>query len=88
MALRACHASQGCPFGGLLKKTRPTRPGPLKAELFFGSKVPGPPKEPKMTAEYPNIESIGSIGSMILALLEVQVLGICPFLQAGGTGQG
>ena len=30
---------------------------------------PGPPKEPKIVAQYPNIESIGSIGSIILAIL-------------------
>ena len=36
-------------------------------------KVPGPPKEPKITAQYPKIESIGSMGSIILAILEVQV---------------
>ena len=33
---------------------------------------PGPPKEPKILAQYPKIESIGSIGSIILAILEVQ----------------
>ena len=36
--------------------------------------VPGPPKEPKIMDQYPKIESIGSIGSVILAILEVQVL--------------
>ena len=35
--------------------------------------LPGPPKEPKIMAQYPKIESIGSIGSIILAILEVQV---------------
>ena len=29
----------------------------------------GPPKEPKIMAQYPKTESIGSIGSIILALL-------------------
>ena len=37
------------------------------------NKIPGPPKEPKITAQHSNIESIGSIGSIILAILEVQV---------------
>ena len=36
--------------------------------------TPGPPKEPKIMAQYPKMGSIGSIGSMILAILEVQVL--------------
>ena len=35
--------------------------------------IPGPPKEPKTMAQYHKIESMGSIGSIILALLEVQV---------------
>ena len=34
---------------------------------------PGPPKEPKIMDQYPKIESIVSIGSIILAILEVQV---------------
>ena len=34
--------------------------------------IPGPPKEPKIMAQYLKTESIGSIGSIIL---EVQVLG-------------
>ena len=33
----------------------------------------GPPKEPKIMAQYLKIESTGSIGSIILAILEVQV---------------
>ena len=33
---------------------------------------PGPPKEPKIMAQYPQIETVGSIGSIILAILEVQ----------------
>ena len=28
--------------------------------------IPGPPKEPKIMAQYPKIESIGSIGSILL----------------------
>ena len=28
--------------------------------------VPGPPKEPKIMDQYPKIESIGSLGSIIL----------------------
>ena len=35
--------------------------------------VPGPPKGPKIMAQHPKIESIGSIGSIILPILEVQV---------------
>ena len=35
--------------------------------------IPGPPKEPKLMDQYPKIETIGSIGSIILAILEVQV---------------
>ena len=35
--------------------------------------LPGPPKEPKIMAQYLKTESIGSIGSIILAILEVQV---------------
>ena len=35
--------------------------------------LPGPPKEPKIMAQYPKIESRGSIGSIILGPLEVQV---------------
>ena len=39
--------------------------------------LPGPPKVPKIMAQYPKIESIGSIGSITWAILEVQVdLGI------------
>ena len=33
---------------------------------------PGPPKEPKIMAQYPKIESIESIGSIILGIFEVQ----------------
>ena len=35
--------------------------------------IPGPPKEPKIMAQYRKTESIGSIGSIISAILEVQV---------------
>ena len=35
--------------------------------------VPGAPKEPKRMAQYPKIETIGSIGSITFAILEVQV---------------
>ena len=31
----------------------------------FMAHIPGPPKEPKIMAQYPKIESIGSIGSSI-----------------------
>ena len=36
--------------------------------------LPGPPKEPNIMAQYPKIESVGSVGSILLAILEVQVL--------------
>ena len=36
------------------------------------SHLPGPPKEPEIMAQYPKIDSMGSIGSIILAFLEVQ----------------
>ena len=36
--------------------------------------LPGPPKEPKIMAQYLKIETIGNIGSIILAILEVQVV--------------
>ena len=39
----------------------------------YGFGVPRPPKEPKIMAQYLQIETIGSIGSNILAILEVQV---------------
>ena len=35
--------------------------------------LPGPPKEPKIIAQYPKIESIGSIGSIVFAFLEVGI---------------
>ena len=35
--------------------------------------LPGAPKEPKIMAKYPKIESIGSIGSITLAILEVHL---------------
>ena len=37
--------------------------------------LPGIPKEPKIMALYPKMESMGSTGSIILAILEVQVDG-------------
>ena len=43
------------------------------AVLWRCKYIPGPPKEPKIMAKYPKIESIGSIGSIILAILEVQI---------------
>ena len=48
---------------------------PLQDRAPFASLwgVPRPPKEPKIMALYPKIESIGSTGSIILAILEVQV---------------
>ena len=46
---------------------------PRAPEGLWSLRVPGPPKEPKIMALYPKIESIGSIGSIILAILEAQV---------------
>ena len=44
-----------------------------KVPEFVRPCLPGPPKEPKIMARYPKMESIGSTGSIILAILEVQV---------------
>ena len=44
--------------------------------LRSGVSEPGPPKEPKLMAQYLKIETIGSIGSIILAILEVEELEI------------
>ena len=41
--------------------------------------LPGPPKEPKIMAQYLKIETIGSIGSIISAILEVQVDPTVPY---------
>ena len=41
--------------------------------LGANARMPGPPKEPKIMDQYPKIEGIGSIGSIILAILEAQV---------------
>ena len=46
---------------------------PEVATISFVLRLPGPPKEPEIMAQYLKIESIGSIGSIILAILEVQV---------------
>ena len=69
------------PHPQTIRKRRPS--GLSRAYLGFGGmdgvstavyEEPGPPTEPKIMAQYPKIESIGSIsiGSSILALLEVQ----------------
>ena len=42
--------------------------------------IPRPPKESKIVAQYPKIESIGSIGSIILAIFEVQVFADISFV--------
>ena len=49
----------------------------LKAWHLGGRSIllPGPPKEPKIISIYPKRESIGSTGSITLAILEVQVDG-------------
>ena len=44
--------------------------------------LPGPPKEPQKLAQYPKIESIGSIWSIILAIVEVQVGHLLQVLKA------
>ena len=41
--------------------------------FFLPSRLPGPPKEPNIVAQYPKIESIGSVRSIILPIWEVQV---------------
>ena len=46
---------------------------PEVAKVEFRLYICGPPKEPKRMAQYPKIETIGSIGSIGLAMLEVQV---------------
>ena len=40
---------------------------------YYINYVPGPAKEPKIMAQYLKIESVCSIGSIILPILEVQV---------------
>ena len=40
----------------------------------FQGYLPGPPQEPNLMAQYHKIEAIGTIGSTILAILEVQVV--------------
>ena len=52
-----------------LMPKRPSALGPTNVCL------PRPPKEHKIVTLYPKIESIGSTGSIILAILEVQVYG-------------
>ena len=47
--------------------------------------LPGPPKESKIMAQYPKIESIGSTGSVILAILEVQVSSMLTDGTSAGT---
>ena len=42
-------------------------------DVYSDPRIPGPPKKPKIMALCPNIESISSIGSIIWAILEVQV---------------
>ena len=53
----------------------PLKPDQYGAMRPHASKepLPGPPKDPKIMAQYPKIESIGSIRSIIFAILEVQV---------------
>ena len=51
-------------------------PIPCDVRLRYKMLLPGPPKEPKIMAQYPKIESYRQyIGSIILAILEFQVLG-------------
>ena len=44
--------------------------GPKRHGSYGMRDLPGPPKEPIILAQYLRIESIGSIGSIILAILE------------------
>ena len=46
----------------------------MSRSLPGDSCVPGPPKVPKIMAQYPKIESMGSMGSILLAILEVQIV--------------
>ena len=57
------------------RRPPPGRPESASDSKYSNKVVPGPPKEPKIMALYPKIESISSIGSMILAVLEIQVKG-------------
>ena len=57
----------------LLCHTHPkTRPKSASSKAYLD--LPGPPEESRIMDQYPKIESIGSIGSIILAILEVQVV--------------
>ena len=49
------------------------RRGDMLISICIYMYVPGPPKVPKIMAQYPKIESMGSIGSTLLGILEVQV---------------
>ena len=64
-------------------------------KLVWGSlRLPEPPKEAKRMAQYPKIERIGSIGSILLAIVEVQVAaadvmpGAASMLKFGGEDVG
>ena len=61
-------------LGGALGRQKLFGPEALPGFLFTlpNEHEPGPPKEPKIMAQYPKIESTGNIGSIILAILEVQ----------------
>ena len=61
----------------MLLKTGPGTSGLPEGASRGSGHVPGPPKEPKIMAQYSKIESIGSVGSIILAILEVQVITGC-----------
>ena len=50
---------------------------PLWSLFGGGLAVPGFPKVPKIIAQYPKIESIGSRGSIILGILAFQAAGCC-----------
>ena len=45
----------------------------MKEELSDYRAIPGLPKEPKIMARYARIVTIGSMGSLVLAILELQV---------------
>ena len=45
----------------------------MTTKVYGCMEVPGPPQKPKIMAQYPKIEALGSIGSIISAILEIQV---------------
>ena len=67
-----CCGTSGKQFGsGLFRWFRFGLRGPYWDQVPSEYK-PGPPQAPKMMAQYPKIEKTGSIGSIVLGILEVQ----------------